>query len=314
MINHTIFTIRRLLAVACAVFILLGLWIPVDAAPRLVTAIGISATGITVPDEIVGGLTTITMSNSDQAPHILGIARLKDGETPESFGAAAAANPDAIFALFDDVYSPGFQLPGGSSTFIADLQPGIWLATDILVPGPPSFFTVTEGLGDGTAEPKESAAIQFVDFGFGGLPSSMTAGKNTLKLSNRGTQNHELFVYKLEEGQSAQDFIALAVESEGNVPNEFIGGMAAGPGSELWTDLTFTPGNYIAVCNIPDVATGTPHVALGMVGTFAVAEGTAPATMPTTGADTSFGLMVMGWAAVCLLVGLTLRAAYLRTR
>lgn len=314
MITHTLFTARRLLAIACAIFILLGLWIPVDAAPRLVTAIGISATGITVPDEIAGGLTTITMSNTDQAPHILGIARLKDGETPESFGAAAAANPDAIFALFDDVYSPGFQLPGGSATFVVDLQPGTWLATDILVPGPPSFFVVTEGDGDGTAEPKESAAIQLVDFGFGGLPGTMTAGKNTIKLSNSGTQNHEMFVYKLAEGQTAQDFIALAVETEGNVPNEFVGGMAAGPGSDLWTDFTFTPGNYIAVCNIPDTATGTPHVALGMVGTFAVAESAAPATMPTTGVETSLGLTLMGWGAVSLLVGLTLRAAYLRTR
>lgn len=314
MLKHSLFTMRRLFAVSCAVFILLGLWIPVNAAPRLATAIGIGASGITVPTEIEGGLTTITMSNTDQAPHILGIARLKDGETPATFGAAAAANPDAIFALFDDVYSPGFQLPGGSATFVVDLQPGTWLATDILIPGPPTFFVVTDGDGDGTAAPKESAAIQLVDFGFGGLPASMNAGKNTVKLTNGGMQNHEMFVYKLDEGQSAQDFIALAVETEGNVPNEFIGGMAAGPGSELWTDFTFAPGNYIAVCNIPDVATGTPHVALGMMGTFAVAEGSVPATMPTTGAETPFALTLMGWGAVCLLMGLTLRAAYLRTR
>ncbi len=173
---------------------------------------------------------------------------------------------------------------------------------------------MTDGDGDGTAEPEESAAIQLVDFGFGGLPGTMTVGKNTVKLSNSGTQNHEMFVYKLEEGQTAQESIALAVDTEGNVPNEFVGGMAAGPGSELWTDFNVTPGNYIAVCNIPDVATGTPHVALGMVGTFAVTESIAPATMPTTGTDTPIGLTLMGWGALCLLVGLTLRAAYLRTR
>ncbi len=134
--KQSLFTTHPLASVVCALFILLTLWIPVDAAPRLATTIDINRLGITVPAEIEGGITTLTMSNTDQAPHILGIARLKDGETPESFGAAAAANPNAIFALFDDVYSPGFQLPGGSATFVADLQPGTWLATDILEPGP----------------------------------------------------------------------------------------------------------------------------------------------------------------------------------
>jgi hypothetical protein len=314
MVSRTMITPARLLALLSAVFILLALWIPANAAPRLTVAIGISGSGITVPEEIEGGLTTITMSNTDQAPHILGIARLKDGETPESFGAAAAENPDAIFALFDDVYSPGFQMPGGSSTFVADLEPGIWLATDILVPGPPSFFTVTEGSGDGTAQPQETTAIQLVDFGFGGLPATMNTGKNTLKLSNTGSQNHEMFVYKLEEGQTTEAFLGVAVETEGNVPNEFMGGMAAGPGSELWTDFDLSAGNYVAVCFIPDTATGTPHVALGMVGSFTVAEGAAPATMPTTGTTIPIGLTLMGWGAVAFLIGLTLRAAYLRTR
>lgn len=314
MSTTTFWTSRRFFAVIGAVLILLALWIPATAAPPLTVAIGISGSGISVPEEIEGGLNTIAMSNTDQAPHILGIARLKDGETPASFGAAAAENPDAVFALLDDVYSPGFQLPGGSTTFVADLEPGTWLALDILVPGPPTFFTVTEGDGDGTARPQETAAIQFVDFGFGGLPAMMNAGKNTLKLTNIGMQNHEIFVYKLEEGQTAQDFLAVSQETEGNVPNEFMGGLAAGPGSEAWLDFDLASGNYIAVCNIPDVATGTPHVALGMVGTFAVAEGTVPSTMPTTGTSTSLALTIMGWSAVAFLLGLTLRAAYLRTR
>lgn len=314
MVKQTLFTTHRLFACACAVFILLALWIPANAAPRLAITIGISGTGISIPEEIEGGLSTITMSNNDQAPHILIIARLKDGETPESFGAAAAADPNAVFGLIESLFTPGFQLPGASTMFVADLKPGTWLALDFIAPGPPIFFEVTDGDGDGTAQPVEVAAVDFVDFGYSGLPASFTAGKNTLKLTNKGTQDHEILVYKLEEGQTAEEFVAAAVESEGVVPNEFAGGMAAGVGGELWTDLTFTPGNYIGVCFVPDAATGTPHVALGMVGTFAVAEGMAPATMPTTGADTPLELTLMGWGAVCLLVGLTLRAAYLRTR
>lgn len=314
MVKASVVPFQMMVAVVVAVCVLFLLGTPASAAPRLAVAIGIGTSGITVPDGIESGLTTVTMSNSDRAPHILSIAHLKEGETPESIGAAAAENPNAVFALLDTVYSPGFQLPGGSATFVATLQPGIWMATDVLAPGAPTFFTVTEGDGDGTAQPSEAASVGMMDFSFTGLPTMLNAGKNTIRLTNNGRQNHEMVVYKLNEGQTAEQFVAAAAESEGNVPNEVAGGMAAGPGSDLWTDYTFTPGNYIAVCNIPDPASGMPHVALGMMAAFSVADSAAPTTMPTTGMSTTLAQTLMGWGAICLGIGFTIRAAYLRTR
>lgn len=41
-------------------------------------------------------------------------------------------------------------------------------------------------------------------------------------------------------------------------------------------------GNYVAICFIPDPATGRPHFLLGMAQQFTVGAA-APTTMPTTG-------------------------------
>ena len=120
--------------------------------------------------------------------------------------------------------------------------------------------------------------------------------------------------YQRKASQLAVQMMSAAAASEGNVTNEIASGVATGPGGSVWTDYTLSTGNYIAVCNIPDVASGTPHAVLGMVGSFAVTEGAAPATMPATGASTPLALTLLGWSAVAFLAGLTVRAAYIRTR
>jgi hypothetical protein len=51
------------------------------------------------------------------------------------------------------------------------------------------------------------------------------------------------------------------------------GGMQGLPhGGQGWTHLDLAPVMYVAICHIPDPATGKRHIDLGMVKTFIVKE------------------------------------------
>jgi hypothetical protein len=54
-------------------------------------------------------------------------------------------------------------------------------------------------------------------------------------------------------------------------------------GQRQWLPTTLQPGNYVAVCFIPDPATGKPHAALGMLREFTVGTAAGPGNLPATG-------------------------------
>ena len=57
----------------------------------------------------------------------------------------------------------------------------------------------------------------------------------------------------------------------GPPPFVAVGGMQGlSNGASGYLNLDFAAGNYVAICNIPDPATGKPHSALGMVHPFTV--------------------------------------------
>ncbi len=68
-----------------------------------------------------------------------------------------------------------------------------------------------------------------------------------------------------------QDVMAWAEHMHGAPPYTNAGGMQAiMPGTAAWLDLDLTPGQYVALCHVPDVASGKPHEMLGMVMPFTV--------------------------------------------
>jgi hypothetical protein len=57
----------------------------------------------------------------------------------------------------------------------------------------------------------------------------------------------------------------------GPPPFEVVGGMQAlATGMRGWAVLDLAPGNYLAICAVPDPASGQPHLALGMIASFTV--------------------------------------------
>ncbi len=84
-----------------------------------------------------------------------------------------------------------------------------------------------------------------------------------------------MLLIRLKEGKTLDDVMAyLQSESpEGELPVEEVGGaQGMANGYSAFVNLDLTPGQYIALCFIPDPETGQPHVALGMLSSFTVDE------------------------------------------
>ena len=109
------------------------------------------------------------------------------------------------------------------------------------------------------------------DFGFE-IPEGLKAGPVTMEVVNSGDQPHELVLMKLQDGKTLEDVRAwMEAGEEGPPPGEFGGGVQAiGGGQSTFVTMDLAAGNYIAVCFIPDPATGQPHFLLGMMDEFSV--------------------------------------------
>jgi hypothetical protein len=96
-------------------------------------------------------------------------------------------------------------------------------------------------------------------------PTEIPAGPTTFKLVNRGPSLHHIQLVKLDEGKTADDFVA-ALKAGGPPPRW--ASMAGGPnppepGSTTTTTVLLEPGNYAMICFIP-TPEGIPHVMKGM--------------------------------------------------
>jgi uncharacterized cupredoxin-like copper-binding protein len=104
------------------------------------------------------------------------------------------------------------------------------------------------------------------DFRFA-LPDTLSAGRTTFLLVNRGREPHHLLLVRLLGDKSASD-LAAAMKAPGPFPSWAIpegGPNAADPGSaSLPTIVNLEAGHYAALCIIPG-PDGIPHVMKGMI-------------------------------------------------
>jgi hypothetical protein len=117
---------------------------------------------------------------------------------------------------------------------------------------------------DTAATDRATVTVTTSEYSFD-APSELPAGYTTFKLVNRGKELHHVQLVKLEEGKTADDFMA-ALKAGGPPPKWAT--MAGGPNpadvaGESTTTMPLEPGNYVMVCFIPG-ADGVPHIMKGM--------------------------------------------------
>jgi hypothetical protein len=247
--------------------------------PMPAVTVEVSDAGISAPAEMPAGLVAVTVNNSGQAPHAPLFARLNDGVTQEQFMETMTTDESGMAALALVSLLGGAQVqPGASQQMTFDFKPGNYIALD-MGEGPPQIanFTATAGSGAAPAEPVAAVNADLIDFQFA-LPDQIKAGAQTWKIENKGGQWHEMAIFKLNEGVTVEDLMAMMMsgeEPDGPPPFEEMAFWAPmSQGERAWLTVDLPPGVYTVLCFLPDFASDPPksHLEHGMVRTLTVTE------------------------------------------
>jgi hypothetical protein len=141
-----------------------------------------------------------------------------------------------------------------------------------LAKGQIASLEVTEGRNNAAvaAQPEADLSLTLKDFMIV-LPVEIKACKQTWKVANEGPQAHEVMIVKLAEGTTMEDVLAFEQHPHGQPPFvNLTGFQAINPGQAGWLNLDLEPGNYAAVCHVPDPASRIAHEHLGMAKAFTV--------------------------------------------
>ena len=236
------------------------------------------------PDQIEGGLVTITLENQGKEPHMAQIARLAEGKTVADVQAAFAKGPEGeqeLLSILEVAGGPNTVDPGGHQEVTVKLAPGHYLLL-CFVTGADGVPHAAKGMirplevvapaaPRAVAEPTPDLTVTLKDFAIE-IPAKVDAGMHVWKVVNQGPQPHEMDMVKLAEGKTLDDLKALfTAEPSGPPPFAYVGGLGAiSPNISGWLTVDLTAGNYVALCFVPDAATGKSHAELGMITAFTV--------------------------------------------
>ena len=176
---------------------------------------------------------------------------------------------------------PNAPDPGTSSSATIYLTPGDYVLLSWIPDrnGTPRFMsgmiaplTVTEFEGQAQVEPDADVTLNFVDFNYV-LSEPLSAGPQTIQVTNKGEHPHEVWVARLGEGKTVADlFAALAPDAPADAWQfNGLGGITEiEPGAHAYLDLDLEPGRYALLCFVFDQEQAAAHAALGMVQEFTV--------------------------------------------
>lgn len=232
------------------------------------------------PAKVEAGLVSINLVNEGKEPHHAQLARLNDGVTLEQFQAALQQSPEAAFPLVSFTGGPSVIDPGRNQEVTVNLAPGQYVVLCFvashdgmphLAKGMIAPMEVVENTKQASQpEIKADATVKLLDFSFV-LPGEIKAGRQVWQVVNEGKQAHEITIIKLADGKTMEDVAAFMEAPHGTPPFEDAGGFQAiDPGKAGWVTLDLQPGNYVALCHVPDPASGHAHMELGMVMPFSV--------------------------------------------
>lgn len=246
------------------------LWFPLVAAPAPappVVIIGFHDFSFDAPATLPAGPITFKGVNKGKNPHHGMLVKLAPGKRVNDLLAAFAnPGPPPTWATF-----MGGPQEGAEVTL--DLPAGeyVWLC---MVPGPDGAPHITKGMVKAftvtpnkapAAMPAADITVSMQDYTWV-FSKPLTSGRHLVKFTTAPGQPHELVIWKLAPGKTAQDLAAWAAKMDAPPPAQVVGGIApAQAGIDNYLHLNLAPGKYVLICFIPDAKDGKEHFAHGMV-------------------------------------------------
>lgn len=284
---------------------------PVEAG--LLTTLGlpelrvvVTDAGVIAPESVPAGrvLLTVEAANSQGVADI-SLVRLPDGLGEDAAEAMLAGftGEGAPDFLFEWTFAGGVEIASGTTQRVAiELTPGRWYlagggraegedlpaatpgASDKLRP-----ITVTEVSAQTRMAPAGTVRVEAQEFAFA-IPDRLAAGPQIWEIRNLGLQPHLVSLFRAPFAIATEQVAALLALEEGGTPAPEVGitveqmdqiDIAAGyvhffsGGLTVWAELDLKPGHYIALCFMPDRASGMAHADMGMIDVFVVDDGDA---------------------------------------
>lgn len=235
------------------------------------------------PDTVASGWTTLVLHNNGPNLHHVMVLQLTDGKTLDDLEAAIGEMQPG------EMMPPAWAVPlggpnppdaGADTRATVHLEPGAYALVCIvdtpdhvphMMKGMVKALTVVPTSDPAAPEPTADMTVTMVDFSFA-PGSDFSAGQHVLKFVNDGMQPHEFELVRLGEGKTMEDLAHWGETFEGDLPGSSLGGVAPiHPGGVAYVSLDLTPGNYVALCFVPDPNNhNMPHLAEGMVLPFTI--------------------------------------------
>ncbi len=131
-------------------------------------------------------------------------------------------------------------------------------------------LTVTEATQPAAPRPESDVRLTLVDYAFA-FSAPPTADTRVIRVEVAAEQAHEVAFFRLNEGKTMDDVMAWAQTYEGEPPMTPVGGVPGmRRGQVADVHVQFTPGQYLALCFLPDATDGKLHVEHGMVLPFSI--------------------------------------------
>lgn len=233
------------------------------------------------PSTLEAGMITFVLTNESETWHHLQLVKLPDGMSMDEFQAGMAAMqpgspPPVWFADAGGVNPPP---PGGEARVTMLVEPGEYAVLCVVdtpdkVPhvmkGMIQPLTVTPATGAVAELPPSDMTLTLVDYAFS-FSAPLTAGSHVIRVENTASQSHEIALFKFLPGKGMDDLMAWAESYEGPAPMVAMGGVPAfrpGQVADMYVDLA--PGEYVALCFVPDATDGMPHLVHGMALPFSI--------------------------------------------
>ena len=233
------------------------------------------------PATVEGGLVTLVLDNQGETLHHLQLVKLPDDMSMEDFqeamsGMQPGSPPPPWFHDTGGVNPPA---PGRPARVTQMLEPGEYAVLCLVdtpdrVPhvmkGMMQPLTVTAPSSPSAAAPVPALTLTLVDYAFS-FSAPPVAGAYTIRVENAAQQAHEVAFFKLLPGKTLDDLMAWADSYDGTPPFEGAGGVPGMyPGQTVDAHVDFTPGDYVALCFVPDATDGQLHLVHGMMLPFTV--------------------------------------------